>query len=219
MSAGCQETIVRVPTPGGAYDASRVDAVLRDKGGLPLARLLGVRLSSVSLGRFGADGSTPDLTVIPDGRPDVPGECSLSAGAAPDPADAPASKAVLVRYRIGKGERFFRTEIVRDRQRALPGRPRSYGVWVYGDDSDNFARMRFIDAAGQEFQAKGERITGRGWRYMSFPFEAAQTTMVAGGTDGAIHYPVRIVAPLVMWNGYGHAVAGEIAFACPTVVY
>lgn len=214
--------VVRVSVPPAGAGGLRLDATLVDGVGARVSQLIGARFVPVDVCRLRADGTTPrDLIAVPDGKPGVLGECTLVSGPSPSPSDAPISTAMRLRYRTGKGERFFRVEIAPESRRPLSGKPRSLGIWVRGDDNGNlnFIRMRFLDASGQQFQTLGERIKWRGWRYVSFPINAAEATHTGGDDDGIIHYPVRILAPLVMWNGYGRAVEGEIAFACPMVVY
>jgi hypothetical protein len=137
----------------------------------------------------------------------------------PTGAPRPTSTAYRLRYKMGAGERFVRIEIDPAIQTPLPGQPRSFGMWVYSDGNSNYPRMRYMDATGQQFQTDGQRMTWKGWRYMRFSLDPINATHSGGANDGVAHYPLRIEAPLVMWNGYGKAVEGTVWFACPAVMY
>ena len=50
----------------------------------------------------------------------------------------------------------------------IEGRPKAFGLWVYGDGSGNLLRLRFIDATHQTFQPQGDPMHWKGWRYVTF---------------------------------------------------
>jgi hypothetical protein len=159
--------------------------------------------------------------IVPDGRADVPVEYDVAVDPhAPEPLAGPGvTVALRLHYKMGQGERFLRIEIPTAGSMPLPGKPRMFGQWIYSDGNNNYPRMRYRDSTGQQFQTDGPRMTWRGWRYMSFSLDPANATHTGGANDGAAHYPIRIEAPLVMWNGYGRAVEGTIWIACPAVLY
>lgn len=198
----------------------RLSADLSDTNGAHLCSLSGARLVPVNVGAIRPGGNVPPaLIAVPDRGTTASVGCSLSIGPPSVTEGAPGPLVHNIRYRTERGTWLFRTEIVPTHERALPGRPRYFGLWVCGDGNDENARIRFADSTGQQFIATGDRIRGRGWRFMLFPMNAAETTHSGGANDGVIHYPVRIQAPLLMWNGYARAVHGQLAFACPTAIY
>jgi hypothetical protein len=80
---------------------------------------------------------------------------------------------VGLRYRFGAGWKFVRIEPKDAAARKIEGEPRAFGIWVHGDGQGGTPCIRLRDATGQTHQVRGEAITWKGWRYLTFPLRPA----------------------------------------------
>lgn len=81
--------------------------------------------------------------------------------------------------------------------RAIPGEPREFHLWVYGDGSDNFLNLWIQDNKGVVWQLSFGRIGHTGWREMTAPIEVNLDWPVQkiAGTDASdITFPIQFYA-------------------------
>lgn len=101
---------------------------------------------------------------------------------------------------------------------ALPGKPRTVSMWVYGDGQSNGVCARTCDATGQIFQP-ASAITWKGWQLLTLPLDDNGVWHYAGAKDGQIHYPIKWNS-LFLLDSAGRATRkGTIYLASPTVLW
>ena len=80
---------------------------------------------------------------------------------------------VGLRYRFGAGWKFVRLEPKDAAARKIEGGPRAFGIWVHGDGQGGAPCIRLRDATGQTHQVRGEPVSWKGWRTVTFPLRPA----------------------------------------------
>jgi hypothetical protein len=73
----------------------------------------------------------------------------------------------------------------------IGGKPRMLGIWVYGDNSGNMVSNRFIDASGQIFQTRSNKIDFQGWKLLTWPLNQSQMGSWGGDANGIIRWPLK----------------------------
>ena len=129
-------------------------------------------------------------------------------------------------------------EAKRDLSRAFIVRSaKSFGIWVHGDGQGGTPCIRLRDGTGQVHQVRGEPVSWKGWRYVTFPLRPAVDngqTMIplpdasaeqrvswshwGGANDGEAHLPIEWDS-LFLLDGNRRAMEGEIFLSAPTLVY
>ena len=156
--------------------------------------------------------------VYGDGDAKVKSEQAVEVAAAPEPLPFGEATALRISYRFEPGWRFLVVGPKGDALRSIPGEPRAFGCWIFGDGGQQTPRLRVVDAKGQTWQPSGELIRWKGWRYVEFKLD--KTTAHWGGTkDDVIHYPLRWDAMLVIDNGPRTATAGTLFCTSPVLIY
>ena len=144
---------------------------------------------------------------------------------------------VGLRYRFGAGWKFIRIEPKDAAARKIEGEPGAFGIWVHGDGQGGTPCIRLRDATGQTHQVRGEPVSWKGWRYLTFPLrpaaESGQTMIPlpdagaeqrvswghwGGANDGEVHLPIGWDS-LFLLDGNRRAMEGEIFLSAPTLVY
>jgi len=100
--------------------------------------------------------------------------------------------------------------------------PTRVAWWVYGDGAGCTPRIRFTDATGQSFQADGQKITWKGWRYITFALRPSDSEPLfhwGAANDGVVHYPLKWDSMFLLDNPAKTAVEGEIYLSAPTLLY
>jgi hypothetical protein len=114
---------------------------------------------------------------------------------------------VGLRYRFGAGWKFVRIEPKDAAARKIEGGPRAFGIWVHGDGQGGAPCIRLRDATGQVHQVRGEPVSWKGWRYVTFPLRPAadsgQTLIPLCGSGAEQR---------VSWSHWGGANDGEVHF-------
>ena len=180
-------------------------------------------------------------SVSPDGDAAVASTQSLADGQPAEGASVSGTPSVGLRYRFGAGWKFVRIEPKDAAARNIEGRPKAFGIWVYGDGQGGTPCIRLRDATGQVHQVRGEPISWKGWRYIIFPLrpepESGQTMIPlpdsgaeqrvmwshwGGANDGVLDlfesYPIQWDT-LFLLDGNRQAMEGEIFLSAPTLIY
>ena len=152
-------------------------------------------------------------------------------------ASISGTPSVRLSYEFADGWKFVRIEPKDAAARKIEGGPRAFGLWVHGDGNGGVPCIRIRDATGQVHQVRGEAITWKGWRYLTFPLRPAPDdgrTMIplpdagaeqrvtwghwGGANDGEVHHPIGWES-LFLLDGNRRAMKGEIYLSAPTLVY
>ena len=154
------------------------------------------------------------VQAISDGDPNVQGKFTLE--------DAPrlprmGGPGFRLAYQCGDGWKFVRVAPPADVP--VDGKPHAIGVWVNGDGSGNWLKMRFRDANGRCYQPGFGRLDFTGWRFLAAPLDDP----TVGSWDGKpgmidIVYPIRIDTFLLLDTNRVKA-QGEIHFANFSLIY
>jgi hypothetical protein len=182
---------------------------------------IGGRIKSdiaVNFERLDVAGSEA-LKVHADGDAAVHSEQSLSPGETPEslPTGQVVRPLKLTYAFFAPGWKFIQLKPAAEGNRKIAGKPGRLGLWVFGDGSGHQLRCRFIDSAGQTFQASGPGIDFNGWRYVTLPMNGPDLAHWGKG-DGEIHYPIRWDTLLLLDNVSRQKSAGEIRFAGMTLI-
>jgi len=102
-------------------------------------------------------------------------------------------------------------------QRIIAGRPTAFGMWVFGDASGVGLRMRVRDANGRTWQPDGGSVSWRGWHHVGFSLNSG-TAHWGGQGDGAMAYPLRWEAPVLIDNLSKKTLAAKLWVTAPTLV-
>jgi hypothetical protein len=220
FAAGQQETVATFPlqqAPAGQYRAGlKVD----DRQGAPQFHLPPVTMAAIDdFGHYTAATLAAAYQLRPEGDHHVRSTQSFELAAPSEGPPLPGVGSLAVRYAFEPGWKFLLLLPAQSALKRIEGRPKAFGLWVYGDGSGNLLRLRFIDATHQTFQPQGEPMRWKGWHYVTFPFDDAQAGHWGGANDGAIHYPIRWDAMLLLDSSNRRQTAGRIYVAAPTLVY
>ncbi len=210
FKVGETEKIARVAVDriGEEY---RLGMIVEDERGRAVLRTPASRYRA--LGQFSVDA----FRLVPDGDGKVGSEQSLAAGAPPEGPPTPGLKPLRITYRFDAGWKFIR--LVPKSERPIEGRPRTFGLWIWGDGEGNLPRLRFVDQTGQCFQPSGPAAAWRGWRYVIFPMDGSESGHWGGANDGVVHYPIRWDTVFLLDSARQQRTQGTIHVAGPTLVY
>jgi hypothetical protein len=200
------------PSARAADKSYTVSARLTDDDGFTLIELPARRFQPLQTG-------TEAMEVIADGDPKVASEQSFAAVDAPAGLPANGASAIKLTYRFGPGWKFVCLKPRTPEHQTVEGTPTHLGVWVKGDGSSNFIRMRFNDSTGQTFQPNGDKITYTDWRYVEFPLDGTGAGYWGGATDGVVHYPIRLDTLFLLDSADRQQTAGTVYLSSPTLVY
>ncbi len=214
--SGEREQIVRIPYLPPPREC-RVRAQLLDDRGAIGTEIPEVTLVPVQLAPSAA--AAVEWAAVADGDPAVPSEQGVTS--VPPPRGLPVSyhRAVKLTYDFHPGWKFVRLVRHDASAQSIRGKPRQFGVWVYGDGQGNQARLRFVDSSGQTFQPGGMAIDWSGWRYVTFPMDGSDAGHWGGADDGVVHYPIRWDSILLLDSARRAHTSGAIFLAQPTLIY
>jgi hypothetical protein len=89
-----------------------------------------------------------------------------------------------------------------------------------GVGEGNLARIRFTDSTGQTFQPDGERMTWKGWRWVTFPLDGSGSGRWGGANDGFVHHPIRLDTLFLVDNpDQSKPARGEVWISSPVLAY
>jgi hypothetical protein len=101
--------------------------------------------------------------------------------------------------------------------RAIPGRPKSFGMWVFGDGRGAALRLRVRDANGRTWQPDGGTVSWHGWRHVRFTLSPRTAHWGGGGEDG-IRYPLEWEAPVLIDNISRQNLETRLFVTSPTMI-
>ncbi len=168
--------------------------------------------------RLSAENLAKEYKVYVDGDKS-PGKVTLSLAAPSEGPPAEGASVLCVAYEFDAGWKFACLSPLNAAVRkmeGMPGNPKTFGLWVYGDESGCGLRLRFHDSTGQCFQPSGSSLKWKGWRYVTFPMQGALDHW-GGANDGVIHYPVRWDSMLLI-DGQRKKVSSKVYIACPMLM-
>jgi hypothetical protein len=208
---GETERIVKFPVEPGESPEYRLKALVEDEQGRVVLRVPSRRFARVD------DLSRPgDYSLHPDGDAKVASEQSSEGGAPPEGPPFPGMASIRISYRFDAGWKFIR--LAPKVPKAIEGKPRAMGLWIYGDGEGNSPRLRFLDSTGQCFQPSAPPIDGKGWRYVTFPMDGSESGHWGGANDGVVHPPLRWDT-LFLLDGGRKKTQGTLYIAGPVLVY
>ncbi len=149
-----------------------------------------------------------------DGDSKVASAQTIALAANPPPLPGFATPAWELTCRFEPGWRFATFEPQGNRD--VPGQPKSFGLWVFGDDSGIALRMRLRDAAGRTWQPDGGNVNWRGWHHVRF--EISPTTAHWGGSgEPIVRYPLQWEVPVLLDNTSRKSLQSRILVTAPTI--
>jgi hypothetical protein len=222
LKPGESEATVKFPAKADGPDFSVGVQVTDEKGNviveIPQANFAGIPDFATAL----TDGKLTGYALFADGDKSVAAAQSLSLGSPPEGAPEPGMGALKLTYQAARGWKFWRVAPATDALKVIKGEPKALGLWVWGDGGGGaLCRLRFVDSTGQTFQPAGERITWKGWRYVTIPMDASAAGAGGhwgGANDGVIHYPVHWDTLFLLDRDKAKAADGTVYFAGPTLV-
>ena len=87
---------------------------------------------------------------------------------------------VRVAYKFSPGWKFIMLQPATDAVTKITGKPKTLGLWIYGDASGNAIRLRVKGAEGQTHQAGGGNISFKGWKHVTLPMDRSKGTSWGG---------------------------------------
>ncbi len=174
--------------------------------------------------------------VVADGERTVASRQVLSVG---QPNDGPCprlTESLHIEYQFAAGAKFARIQLP-EAARKIEGTPKTFSIWLHGDGQGGTPAIRFRDATGQFFQARGEPITWKGWRHLTFPFtpdEGSEQTLIplpesgapqrikwghwGGANDGKVNGAISWDS-IFLLDGNKRAMEGHIFLSAPALIY
>lgn len=221
LKPGESEVTVKFPAKADGPDFS-VGVQLTDEKGnviveIPQANFAGIPDFASAV----TDGKVTGYALFADGDKNVASDQSLSLGSPPESVPEPGMAALMLTYKADRGWKFWRVAPTTENLKVIKGEPKALGLWVWGDGSGSLARLRVVDSTGQTFQPAGERITWKGWRYVTIPMDAAAAGgggHWGGADDGVIHYPIHWDTLVLLDRDKAKTADGTIYLAGPTLV-
>lgn len=217
FTAGQTEQRVEFALNAPAAAAYRLGVII-DDGGVGLTVPAQMFRPVDDFGRYTADTIGAAYGIVPDGDAQVTSTESIELAQPPEGPPVPGATALKIAYRFDEGWKFARLVPRHDATRKIEGRPHAFGMWIYGDGSNNLCRLRVVDDSGQTFQPSGPSLSWRGWRYVVIPWDERQMGHWGGADDGRLHLPVRWDSLLLIDSAGRKATAGEIYIASPTLI-
>lgn len=90
----------------------------------------------------------------------------------------------------------------------IAGTPTAIAAWIYGDDTKNVWKFRFVDANGETYQTDLGSIAS-GWSYKQFSI-GTDTAFVHYGGDGKIDFPIHFNSVVVDHQGGASSAEGKV---------
>jgi len=213
------ETIRTFRSPTAPGKPPMYSIRLLDKSRQPALAMDQVRLARVD--DFNAN-SPSRYQLRPYGDPKVQSEQSLSFTtlAKPPLGNAAEVRCLRLDYKFSPGWKFILLQPKSPDLAKIDGQPKSLGMWIYGDNSQNVLRLRFRDETKQSHQSNADTtLNFKGWKYATFPLSQTNSSSWGGANDGKIHYPISWEALLLLDHVAAGAAEGWIAITEPTLVY
>jgi hypothetical protein len=169
---------------------------------------------------FPPNEAVNDCVITADGDSKIKSEQSIAIHSAPEglfDSDLPVLK---VDYQFfGEGWKFLDIFQNKPENRKIPGEPKGFGIWVYGDNQKMTIAMRIFDASKQVHQLKpefGATVDWKGWKYVQMNKDDGHWW---GPNDGLVHYPVEYQALFLIDNRDHLTAKSTIYITSPVVIY
>lgn len=160
-----------------------------------------------------------NYSVLPDGDAKVGSTQTIIADPGPEPLLGAGAPTIKLDYAFEAGWKFVRIVPKGDPAKIIEDKPNALQLWVYGDGSGNYARMRFTDESGQTFQPNGEPVGWKGWKLMTFPLNGSGAGYWGGANNGQVQGKIRIDSLFLLDSATRQPGKGTIHIAAPTLVY
>jgi hypothetical protein len=148
-----------------------------------------------ALDRFSYDPSgllnETRFALTQDGDPKVPVSMACKAVTVEE-GPLKGAQSLRIDYQFQQGWKFLELHARGDSAKPIDNDPVSLNMFVTGNTSGNYLRMRFVDATGQAFQPDFGKIDWEGWKFVSFKLDGKDTGHWGGAGDGVVHYPIRL---------------------------
>ncbi len=219
FKAGETETTVSCPAVSGSGPV-QIAVTIREDGAASQVTLPPTTLRTVdTFAAVPIDEAPEGYALTPDGDAKVASRQSVVAALPSDGPPMPGMAALRIDYQFDAGWKFICLRPTDPKLQAIEGKPRSLGLWVYGDGQGNSPRLRFVDAAGQTFQPGAEGINWTGWRWITMPMDGTNSGHWGGPDNGIIKYPIRWDTLLLLDGVDRKPTEGRIYIAGPTLFY
>jgi hypothetical protein len=204
--------VVKTTAPAGSAVAVRVD---RDDG-RTIFRSKTRRLASVS----GFETRAADFTIHAntDGKGATASTQTLATVAAPAGMPMGASEALRVDASVDAGYLYLGLVHRDGKQAAIDGRPAGLGVWVHAQGDPATLSCRLQDASGEVFQPAHVRLEN-GWQYVELRFAGHGVGHWGGNNNGAIDWPAKWQAQLLIDREHKRPYRGTLHFARPALIH
>ncbi|HEX2950587.1 MAG TPA: cellulase family glycosylhydrolase [Armatimonadota bacterium] len=134
--------------------------------------------------------TTTNTSVASSGDANVSATFSLANMTYTD-TNRPVDSGARLTYSFGAGWKFIEVKSVTP-QPTVTG-PCIMGVWVYGNNTNDTIRMRYVDGNGRTFQPTFGRLNFTGWRFMTVRLDDPNVGKWGGtGDANTIAYPITI---------------------------
>jgi len=204
---GEDEAVLRFPVTQQPAPLHSFACKLVDSKGSDVVRVSARRYALVET--F-ADGKVGDeirkYAVELDGDAKVRAEAKLTYARAP--GKAPSGICAKLDYDFDTGWRFVR--ISPQPAIKIPDRPRSAKLWIKGDGSYNYARLRFTDSGGQTFQPDYRKLGFSNWICATARMTGESAGHWGGKNDGLIHYPISWDTLFLLDSAGGRQTKGTV---------
>lgn len=156
--------------------------------------------------------------VVPDGDAKVASTQEIALADPPEPCPGCPGRALRLTYGFGTGWKFVRVAATPAGPVAIEGQPRELGLWVFGDESGNVLRLRFVDAEGETFQPNGHRLTWKGWRYVTMRLDGRESGKWGLKSDGVVQYPIQWDTLVLLDSAGQQQTGGTVYVTAPVLV-
>lgn len=164
------------------------------------------------------DDTAKHFALAVDGDRAVRSQQSFAVANCPETKSVPTpSKGVKLTYSFDPGWKFIRLVPTKDELKKIEGKPKHLGLWLYGDESGNQVRLRFVDAQGEVFQPHGVTLNFKGWKWVTIPMDGSEAGHW-GKEDGVVQYPIRWDTFLLIDSAHRKQTSGEIWAAGLTLI-
>jgi hypothetical protein len=170
--------------------------------------------------QFPPNEAVNDCAITADGDSKIKSEQSIAIHSAPEGLFDSDLTVLKVDYQFfGQGWKFLDIFQNKQENRKIPGEPKGFGIWVYGDNQKMTIAMRIFDASKQVHQLKpefGATVDWKGWKYVQMNKDDGYWW---GPYDGIVHYPIEYQALFLIDNRDRLTSKSTIYLTSPVVIY
>jgi hypothetical protein len=150
------EALVRFVLDGEASGAVQAAAKVVQDGNVVMQSAAAEFISMADLAKDSKDGLTTEFRTYADGNGKVAGETQLSVASPSQGPPEPGMGCLKLSCSFAPGWKFLEMVPTKSEFKAIDGKPKAYGLWVYGDGQGGTTRIRYVDSTGQTFQAASD---------------------------------------------------------------